>query len=595
MLLKVLVLSSLLFLDDHVMAQTKQVETDVQTSLRCVEDGANTFLTLETKTGPISFIDLTFNELGTFVPSIISCNRWLQELALNLDLKENTSTIGFRHVYSGSRKAQAYFIGGTQTVFYQHCKQSMFCKLRFPYSLFEPRAYFVEKSRKLPNQCFEPRSLDQATETVKIDDVENTKWNRLEDLTVGFSPRSTYVQDIISSGLLSHKISFVSSMSLSTRSLSRLQMELKKNPGNKLFLMFDLGMDIYNTSLSEVLDMDGDQIYLVPFYRHPGMNAPFHIKMASSLSSSRVLWTSSNLRNEDATQQTDFAMDFRQSDISSSINKFFLEELRSVCSNLQYAECPLQADTALGKGRSFQIRSAIQRTCAEFHNNLDIQKWLATNFPQQKYIRSGNASLKSFVASAIDGAESDVLVLTSQFSNEVVSQSLESAQKRGLEVNMFTTSISTWPKDVKVFLPDNDRAFAPWVHTKALVIDQKWALVSSGNFTENGLNSAGEIAFVTEDPRIVTALYRYARSMSLHGSGGSSFFMKEYPGDLERNPTWLSQPVVWNSEIKSSKQMEPLPTTSVFRALTPDEIRCFSDLPPSLFYLDDSKANLCSE
>ncbi len=579
-------------LEFSAFAQDELVEKTTSNVLKCIEKGTEANLLLEVEGNPVQFIDVSFSVLGPYVSPIVACNRWLSELTDDLDLTDDVASLTYRNVYSGNRSREAHFFGNTRDKFYKSCQKSAFCKVNFPYSLFEPRYFFLSKDQKLPDQCFTPPKKSSNEKNVDIAKVDATKWDQLENLKIGFNPQTSFIQDILDSNLLNQPVSFVSTMSLSSTALKRVKSVIKEKPGHKVFVIFNMGVDIQSSQLTEALELADDQVFLVPQFRHPEATSSFHIKAASSLSSPQVLWTSSNLRSEKPTQYVDLNFSFQNLDISRSLNNLFLQEISSTCTKLEYLECPISADHSSLLVTGFRIRSVIQRTCAEFYADKSIQNLLTSTWPEPKYIRSGTESIEALVSKKIESAKSSVLLVSHRFSNQDIALHLDAAAKRGVNTALFARNITHWPdKGVRVYMPD-ELPYAPFGHSKALVIDNRWALVSSGNFTENGLSSAGEISFVTEDPRIITAIERYARMLSLHGSGGSSFFMSKLTGDEERYPSWLLPPVVWDVDFDPTATESP-PAQAMLRGLTPSEMACTQRVPPSLFYTNESFRDLC--
>jgi hypothetical protein len=561
--------------------------------LRCSDDAFTSQLIMNQSAVEVTFIDFRFDVLGPYLSPQLACNRWLVEIAAHPRFIQVSKSLQFRHLYSGSNKNEAHLVGEAQTVVYDLCQRSMFCKISFPYQLFRPLSLLQKsKNARLPPICYEQPVTKKVDPLLDPQEEKSRLWKDLDELDIWMTPMTTFVDKFIDEGFPSQQVSFVSSLTVSVSALRRIKPILKAKPSHKMFVIFETGFDIASPAMKELLDLADDQLILFPYFATSRDVGLFHVKAATGLSNSKVLWTSANFRSNAPSKLVDLGLAFSNAEISASITNYYFDAIDSSCKNIEYLDCPVAALPRFERALGHQIKSITQKACAEFYGNALIRQRRDLPTPKKMYFVPGEVSMEAMISKSIAESTKQVTVLSHQFSNEAVANSLFESASLGRLIDVFSGSFSKRIlSPVKSYTP-RDRPFAPIGHSKLAVFDSQRTLMGSGNFTENGLNSSGEMFLMTEDERVAIASLRMGRALALQGEQASSYFMSPIPGDQERSPEWLPEPKVWNSNFVPSKEGTDI-NDSVFRSLSVEEVECFAKFPPSLFYLEDSFKVLC--
>jgi cardiolipin synthase A/B len=147
--------------------------------------------------------------------------------------------------------------------------------------------------------------------------------------------------------------------------------------------------------------------------------------------------------------------------------------------------------------------------------------WVNTGAPAsgptgQNLIWSPGAEMA--IISLIDSAKHSLLVENEEMDDSDVTSALESAARRGVDVDVVMTYSSSWADvfddlmsagvHVRTYSPDA----SPYIHAKVVVADEATLFLGSQNFSASSLDYNRELGVITTDPSLVKPVYNTVAS-----------------------------------------------------------------------------------
>jgi cardiolipin synthase len=118
------------------------------------------------------------------------------------------------------------------------------------------------------------------------------------------------------------------------------------------------------------------------------------------------------------------------------------------------------------------------------------------------------------IVSLIDSAQHSLLVENEEMDDPDVTSALESAARRGVDVDVVMTNSSSWTDafddlrsagvHVRTYSPDA----SPYIHAKVVVVDGATLLLGSQNFSASSLDYNRELGIITTDTSLVGPVYQ---------------------------------------------------------------------------------------
>lgn len=153
-----------------------------------------------------------------------------------------------------------------------------------------------------------------------------------------------------------------------------------------------------------------------------------------------------------------------------------------------------------------------QMFSGKFHK-LKNHKTQNKNDKLRVYFSPQDKTIVSQIVPLINSAKTYIYIPTFILTHEELTQSLISAYKRGVDVRIIVdaTSIRSSRSKIKLlrenFIPVKTENYAGKMHSKTIIIDDKYLIIGSMNFSKSGENKNDENCIILENQRL-TKFYR---------------------------------------------------------------------------------------
>jgi len=281
------------------------------------------------------------------------------------------------------------------------------------------------------------------------------------------------------------------------------------------FLAADAGLLLAEQQSSVLkLSQMQNRLYVLPMTRDTSFSAFYHWKMFVRSSGSESILTSMNLTNPLKVGYTDALYRFHDPAVAAELRKLIIDAAASQCEVPEDFRCMAAAlaqkpEDAPAWGELFR------KGCDHFNQ---IRSTVAAGDQRRFFLEPYDSDLPAVIASLIDNARSEVILLTHQLFFRGIEYPITQALKRGVRVRVLTyedTALDSRLAQSVVLTVDPEKLHSklPSPHMKALMIDRKLMFFGTGNFTYNGLENGKELFAQTTDKNAIDIMLQVARSL----------------------------------------------------------------------------------
>ncbi|MFZ4715475.1 MAG: phospholipase D-like domain-containing protein [Bacteriovoracaceae bacterium] len=442
--------------------------------------------------------DFNFEGKG-FLPSFLGCAAWLDEVRISHYYDDNRKE---RFTYSKliSEKASSpiRLRDFTRQKLYQLCSVSQNCRINFPFyflSFSEIKRKIFFKTSKIINPVCE-LSYNHQQKNLSLSDVKpltGLQWWDQQDKTQA---------DLLFQELpiiKPHSI-YVSSMTVSPELMIKIEDYLEKNSEAKAYVYFTFGLHSLGNNFPQWMSSRTGRLFYIPVFYTPTSKNSFHMKGIALLGKeSRYIFSSSNFRQYKSEPLKDIGFISRDKDLAME----FADELyligHSLCRQPQSFDCNMSHRYSVDENSRNILSNQYARFCQNLPPlyNLEYKK---------RSMFTGDVTVEKILIDLIKGAKQSIYLSTHILSNEEVLNSLKEKKAQGLKIQIFVgkhDGTMKLPPSLasSLFLNSKDKIE---VHSKFIIVDEKIAIMGSGNFTETLAKNKYENYFLLDQKEVVS-------------------------------------------------------------------------------------------
>jgi hypothetical protein len=428
------------------------------------------------------FVDIEFST-PNYINSYLACTSFL----FSLQNKDRQRKIKHKELLNSFQRNFSRFIDEDKAYFYSLCLKDFSCKVRFPYSLLEPRIFFSQlTSTKLKIPDLKDKKITDPTSIPFSHNKEDIRFWKLPEVDL-----IKEFWDVTSTGTPS-KI-YLSSMTYSINFLKDLAQKFKDK---KTFITIyaSFNMMALEENITEAIKDLPPNILFIPIFQTSQEPYSFHQKGAIVFNNqkSTLVWTSSNFRRYETNKLYDIGMTLEDSNLSKL--------LANRWSQTAYNSC-FDSDSI-----NFNLKLRFYNFPEEyvFWNNLVRNN--CNKLTTSTSITLNSKPILKVVIDLITNAKYSIDLHSHVLGNSEIIQKLIEMEKRGIKIRLIggkTTKFNFARPWVRYKRTD------PQHHAKFIIIDNSFFVWGTGNFTKTSLSNQREDYFIGSQTQIIKQLLEY--------------------------------------------------------------------------------------
>ncbi len=444
------------------------------------------YLTAEKK--EYELVEFQFDYFG-FVPSIMNCSSFIEQIKFNFNVQENLSDQNFHQVLTFNQSFAARLKNVTRKEIYKLCQKSLGCKLKFPFNFFTTgeRQDFKKLFQNDHPQCLDrnklafqsmvPSSFESILAPIEVFDIadrkitdeffklyDSAKWDRI----------------------------YLSSMTMSADFLKKLFLRAAKTK-TEIHILFSFTLQSLLKEFPDYFFQIPSNIKIHPIFIDPESDSAYHVKGALFLGQDpKFLFFTANFRNYDEEVLSDMAM-ISKVKKPQDLENHFINQIKNNCHSKQYFNCTLL------------IRFETNSPAQDLFNRIAISSCANQNETKSNPIafNARNTDIKTFIHDQIKMAKTSVDIHTHQFNDPDLVTILDKLRGKGIQIRLNVGLNKSKRLINRPYIQYNDSHIN--YHSKFIIIDKTKLLWMSGNLTKSSYLNPWETLFIIYEKRSLEA------------------------------------------------------------------------------------------